>query len=64
MENSKYDGVILWEFFLIGDVIFVRIFRGVDSIVFYGDMRLKFGDCLIVIGFWGYVMDFKKILEG
>lgn len=50
MENSKYDGVILREFPLTGDVIFVRIFRGVDSIVPHGDTRLKLGDRLIVTG--------------
>ncbi len=64
MENSKYDGVILREFPLTGDVIFVRIFRGVDSIVPHGDTRLKLGDRLIVTGSRGYVTDLKKTLEG
>nr|MDH3082659.1 hypothetical protein [Bacillus subtilis] len=36
MENRKYDGVILREFPLTGDVIFVRIFRGVDSMFLMG----------------------------
>nr|WGD76643.1 monovalent cation:proton antiporter family protein [Bacillus subtilis] len=64
MENRKYDGVILREFPLTGDVIFVRIFRGVDSIVPHGDTRLKLGDRLIVTGSRGYVTDLKKTLEG
>ncbi|MCY9128023.1 hypothetical protein MOE95_17175, partial [Bacillus spizizenii] len=45
-------------------VIFVRIFRGVDSIVPHGDTRLKLGDRLIVTGSRGYVTELKKTLEG
>ncbi|MCI3194797.1 sodium:proton antiporter [Bacillus sp. HU-1818] len=64
MENSKYDGVILREFPLTGDVIFVRIFRGVDSIVPHGDTRLQSGDRLIVTGSRKYVTEMKRTLEG
>ncbi|WP_374707822.1 TrkA C-terminal domain-containing protein [Bacillus velezensis] len=47
----------------MGDVIFVRIFRGVDSIVPHGDTRLKTGDRLIVTGSRNYVSELRKILE-
>ncbi|MES5394797.1 monovalent cation:proton antiporter family protein [Bacillus amyloliquefaciens] len=63
LENTSYDGIILREFPLMGDVIFVRIFRGVDSIVPHGDTRLKTGDRLIVTGSRNYVSELRNILE-
>ncbi len=63
LENPAYNGIILREFSLMGDVIFVRIFRGVDSIVPHGDTRLKTGDRLIVTGSRNYVSELRKILE-
>lgn len=63
LENPAYNGIILREFPLMGDVIFVRIFRGVDSIVPHGDTRLKTGDRLIVTGSRNYVSELRKILE-
>ncbi|AEB24521.1 MULTISPECIES: monovalent cation:proton antiporter family protein [Bacillus] len=63
LENTAYNGIILREFPLMGDVIFVRIFRGVDSIVPHGDTRLKTGDRLIVTGSRNYVSELRNILE-
>ncbi|MES5056170.1 monovalent cation:proton antiporter family protein [Bacillus velezensis] len=63
LENPAYNGIILREFPLMGDVIFVRIFRGVDSIVPHGDTRLKTGDRLIVTGSRNYVSELRKVLE-
>ncbi|WP_243385685.1 monovalent cation:proton antiporter family protein [Bacillus kexueae] len=63
MNNYKYDGVMLRNFPFTGDVIFVRIFRGKDSIVPHGDTELKAGDRLIVTGSREYVDELKRELE-
>ncbi|MFT4412474.1 monovalent cation:proton antiporter family protein [Fredinandcohnia humi] len=63
MNNSKYDGTMLRNFPFTGDVIFVRIFRGKDSIVPHGDTELKLGDRLIVTGSREYVDELKVDLE-
>ncbi|MGV2549466.1 TrkA C-terminal domain-containing protein, partial [Bacillus licheniformis] len=52
----------LREFPFTGDVIFVRIFRGVDSIVPHGDTRLQMGDRLIATGSREYIAELKKTL--
>ncbi|MFO6494941.1 monovalent cation:proton antiporter family protein [Bacillus sp. z60-11] len=63
MNNDRFDGVLLREFPFTGDVIFVRIFRGVDSLVPHGDTRLKMGDRLIATGSREYIAELKKTLE-
>lgn len=63
MNNSKYDGTMLRNFPFTGDVIFVRIFRGKDSIVPHGDTELKLGDRLIVTGSREYVDELKVDME-
>ncbi len=63
MKNNSYDGVELRDFPFTGDVIFVRIFRGKDSIVPHGDTELKLGDRLIVTGSREYVNELKMVLE-
>ncbi|MBD1381885.1 monovalent cation:proton antiporter family protein [Metabacillus arenae] len=63
MNNSKYDGVMLRNFPFTGDVIFVRIFRGKDSIVPHGDTELKMDDRLIVTGSSEYVTELKRELQ-
>ncbi|UOY88584.1 monovalent cation:proton antiporter family protein [Bacillus glycinifermentans] len=63
MSNERYDGVLLREFPFMGDVIFVRIFRGVDSLVPHGDTRLQLGDRLIATGSREYIAELKKTLE-
>src|SRR5690606_21639144 len=63
MNNHKYDGILLRNFPFTGDVIFVRIFRGKDSIVPHGDTELKMGDRLIVTGSREYVDELKLALE-
>lgn len=63
MNNSKYDGIMLRNFPFTGDVIFVRIFRGKDSIVPHGDTELKVDDRLIVSGSREYVDELKIELE-
>jgi len=62
MSNERFDGVLLREFPFTGDVIFVRIFRGVDSIVPHGDTRLQMGDRLIATGSREYIAELKKTL--
>ena len=60
MSNERFDGVLLREFPFTGDVIFVRIFRGVDSIVPHGDTRLQMGDRLIATGSREYIAELKN----
>ncbi|RSK26505.1 sodium:proton antiporter [Bacillus sp. HMF5848] len=63
MNNPKYDGISLRNFPFTGDVIFVRIFRGKDSIVPHGDTELRMGDRLVVTGSHEYVDELRMILE-
>jgi monovalent cation:H+ antiporter-2, CPA2 family len=63
MKNNKYDGISLRNFPFTGDVIFVRIFRGKDSIVPHGDTELKIGDRLILTGSREYVDELKIEME-
>ena len=61
--NSRYEGVTLREFPFTGDVIFVRIFRGQDSIVPHGETELHLQDRLIVTGTKEYVKELKQELQ-
>jgi CPA2 family monovalent cation:H+ antiporter-2 len=63
MKNSLHNGIQLRNFPFTGDVIFVRIFRGKDSIVPHGDTELKLDDRLIVTGSREYVDELKMVLE-
>ena len=63
LNNSKYDNILLRNFPFTGDIIFVRIFRGKDSIVPHGDTDLKLGDRLIVTGSREYVNELRLELE-
>lgn len=61
--NSDYAGVTLRQFPFTGDVIFVRIFRGKDSIVPHGETELNLYDRLIVTGTKEYVEELKQELQ-
>lgn len=63
MQNEQFDGMTLRRFPFTGDVIFVRIFRGKDSIVPHGDTELLLNDRLIVTGSKEYVEELKRELE-
>ncbi|WP_040204558.1 monovalent cation:proton antiporter family protein [Neobacillus jeddahensis] len=63
MENMQFDGMSLRRFPFTGDIIFVRIFRGKDSIVPHGDTELQMHDRLIVTGSKEYVDELKRELE-
>ncbi|MET3698332.1 transporter (CPA2 family) [Bacillus oleivorans] len=63
MQNEQFDGMSIRRFPFTGDVIFVRIFRGNESIVPHGDTELQFGDRLIVTGSKEYVDQLKQELE-
>ncbi|MBV7508497.1 monovalent cation:proton antiporter family protein [Bacillus sp. sid0103] len=63
MKNSQFDGMSLRKFPFTGDIIFVRIFRGKDSIVPHGDTELEMNDRLIVTGSIEYVDELKRELE-
>jgi CPA2 family monovalent cation:H+ antiporter-2 len=63
MANEQFDGMSLRRFPFTGDIIFVRIFRGKDSIVPHGDTELQLNDRLIVTGSKEYVDELKRELE-
>ncbi|MCP3742210.1 monovalent cation:proton antiporter family protein [Rossellomorea sp. BNER] len=63
MLNAQFEGMTLRKFPFTGDVIFVRIFRGKDSIVPHGDTELHIDDRLIVTGSKEYVDELKRELE-
>jgi CPA2 family monovalent cation:H+ antiporter-2 len=63
MRNEEFDGMLLRRYPFIGDIIFVRIFRGIDSIVPHGDTELELNDRLIVTGSKEYVDELKRDLE-
>ncbi|MCM3667489.1 monovalent cation:proton antiporter family protein [Mesobacillus maritimus] len=63
MMNDQFDGMTLRRFPFTGDVIFVRILRGNDSIVPHGDTELRLHDRLIVTGSNEYVEELKLELE-
>ncbi len=63
MLNEQFDGMTLRRFPFTGDVIFVRIFRGMDSLVPHGDTELMLNDRLIVTGSKEYVDELKRELE-
>ncbi|MGD6818951.1 monovalent cation:proton antiporter family protein [Metabacillus sp. 84] len=63
MNNIKYSGVTLRAFPFTGDIIFVRIFRGKDSIVPHGDTQLQEGDRLLVTGSFEYVRELRRELQ-
>jgi monovalent cation:H+ antiporter-2, CPA2 family len=61
--NRKFEKMTLREFPFTGDVIFVRIFRGKDSIVPHGETELHLYDRLIVTGTKEYVEELKQELQ-
>ncbi|MBP2241193.1 CPA2 family monovalent cation:H+ antiporter-2 [Cytobacillus eiseniae] len=61
--NSQFNGMTLRKFPFTGDVIFVRILRGHDSIVPHGDTELQQNDSLIVTGTKEYVDELRRELE-
>ena len=61
--NRKFERMTLREFPFTGDVIFVRIFRGKDSIVPHGETELHLFDRLIVTGTKEYVEELKQELQ-
>lgn len=63
LKNEQFENMMLRRFPFTGDVIFVRIFRGKDSIVPHGDTELHLNDRLIVTGSKEYVDELKRELE-
>jgi monovalent cation:H+ antiporter-2, CPA2 family len=63
MLNEQFESLSLRKFPFTGDVIFVRIIRGKDSIVPHGDTELLMNDRLIVTGSKEYVEELKRQLE-
>lgn len=63
IKNKDFEGMNLRTFPFTGDVIFVRIFRGTDSVIPHGDTELHLNDHLIVTGSDEYVRELKRNLE-
>lgn len=63
IKNKGFEGMSLRKFPFTGDVIFVRIFRGADSVIPHGDTELQLHDHLIVTGSEEYVRELKRNLE-
>lgn len=63
MLNDEFAGMALRTFPFTGDVIFVRIFRGRDSLIPHGDTLLLLNDRLVVTGSRRYVEELKRELE-
>lgn len=63
MLNHDFEGMTLRRFPFTGDIIFVRIFRGNDSIVPHGDTQLHLHDRLIITGSKEYADELKRQLE-
>ncbi|KQL54970.1 sodium:proton antiporter [Heyndrickxia shackletonii] len=63
MLNHEFEGMTLRRFPFTGDIIFVRIFRGNDSIVPHGDTQLHLHDRLIITGSKEYADELKRELE-
>ena len=63
LRNSKFDGMTIRRFPFAGDVIFVRILRGQETIIPHGDTELLLNDRLIVTGSREYVEELKWELE-
>lgn len=63
MLNEEFEGMTLRRFPFTGDIIFVRIFRGKDSIIPHGDTELQLNDRLIVTGTKEYVDELIRELE-
>lgn len=60
MLNHEFEGMTLRRFPFTGDIIFVRIFRGNDSIVPHGDTQLHLHDRLIITGSKEYADELKR----
>ncbi|MEK3970574.1 monovalent cation:proton antiporter family protein [Bacillus sp. FSL M7-0558] len=63
MNNHRYHNVMLREFPFTGNLVFVRIFRGIDSLVPHGDTTLRSGDRVLVSGSREYVAGLRAQLE-
>ncbi|MCD7034993.1 monovalent cation:proton antiporter family protein [Metabacillus sp. GX 13764] len=63
MKTPKYHKMMLRHFPFTGDLIFIRIFRGKDSLIPHGDTELLAGDRLLVSGTKQYVNELRKELE-
>lgn len=63
MLNNEFEGMTVREFPFTGDVIFVRILRGGESIIPHGDTELHLNDRLIVTGSKEYVDELKRELQ-
>ncbi len=63
MLNKRFDQMTLRGFPFTGDIIFVRIFRGKDSIIPHGETEIHLKDRLIVTGTKEYADVLKRELE-
>ncbi len=55
MKNDGYQNVMVREFGFSGDLVFVGILRGIESLVGEGDRRVRRGEGVVVWGCGEYV---------
>ncbi|MFA7744182.1 cation:proton antiporter [Salinicoccus roseus] len=63
MNNYRYDEMLLRNFPFTGDIIFLRILRGQESLVPHGDTPLHVDDRIFMTGSREYVEELKRELE-
>lgn len=63
LENESIAGTPLREMPILGDTVFVRIFRGNESIIPHGDTVLNIGDRMIVSGSQKHVTQLRALFE-
>ncbi|GAB3063201.1 cation:proton antiporter [Salinicoccus sesuvii] len=63
MNNYRYDNMMLRDFPFTGDIIFLRILRGQESLVPHGDTQLFVDDRIFMTGSREYVEELKRELE-
>jgi len=63
VQNESIEGMRLRELPFFGDTVFIRIFRGDDSIVPHGDTVLKRGDRIVVVGSEKHVAQLRILFE-
>lgn len=63
IRNREFDHMPIRKFPFTGDIVFVRIFCGSETIIPHGDTELRVNDRLIVSGTKKYANELKRELE-
>jgi len=63
LRNRRYHNRALKDVRLPGDVLVVRVRRGVERLIPHGETELKVGDVLLLVGSPTFVSDAARMLE-